>query len=60
MLTSLYLFDKKDYGCQGKDALFDTMDVPSNIVAAIEEFANLNKDDAVSALHGFVDEENDD
>ena len=44
---------------RGKDALFDTMDDPTDVIAAIEEFNNISKDDAVSALDGFVDEEND-
>ena len=36
--------------------LFDTMDV----VATIEVFANINDNNVVSALDGFVDEKNDD
>ena len=35
------------------------MDDRTDVVAAIEEFANINKDDAVSALEGFVNEKND-
>ena len=44
----------------GKDALFDTIDDHTDVLAAIEEFANINNDDAVLAWDGFVDEENDD
>ena len=29
--------------------LFDPMDDPTDVVAAIEEFTNINKDNAVSA-----------
>ena len=43
-----------------KNVLFDIMDNPTDIVAAIAECANINKDDAVSALDGFVDQEHDD
>ena len=53
MLTFLYFFGKKENGTWGKDVLFD-------VVAAIEEFANVNKNDAVPAIDGFVDEENED
>ena len=35
------------------------MDDCTDVVAAIEEFANIDKDDAVSALEGFVNEKND-
>ena len=35
------------------------MDNPTDVVAAIEELANINKDNAVSAIDGFVDKEND-
>ena len=34
------------------------MDDPTDVAVAIEEFANINKGDAASALDGFVDEEN--
>ena len=60
MLTSLYFFGKKENGTWGKDVLFDTMGDPTDVVAAIEEFASISKDNAVAALDGFVDEENDD
>ena len=36
------------------------MDDVTDVVAAIEGFANVNKEDAESAIDGFVDEENDD
>ena len=36
------------------------MDDPTDVVVAIEEFANINKEDAVLAFDGFVDEENED
>ena len=55
MLTSLYFFGKKENGTWGKDVLLDSINDPTDIVVAIEEFANINKDDAVSALDGFVD-----
>ena len=60
MLTSMYSLDKKENGTLGKDVLFDTMDDPTDVEAAIEEFAIINKENYVSALDGFVDEENDD
>ena len=60
MLTSLYFFGKKENGTWEKDVLFDTIDDDTDVVVAIEEFAKINKDDAVSALDGFVDEENED
>ena len=60
MLTSLYFVGKKENATWGNDVLlYDTMDNPTDVVAAIEEFANINKDDAVSAWDGFVIEEND-
>ena len=34
------------------------MDDPNDVVAANEKFANINEEDAVSALDGFVVEEN--
>ena len=34
------------------------MDDSTDVVVAIEEFTNINKDNAVSALDDFVDEEN--
>ena len=60
MLTSLYFFGKIGHGTWGKDVLFDSMDDPTDLVVTIEEFFNINQDDAVSALDGFVDEENED
>ena len=36
------------------------MDDLMDVVAAIEEFANINRDNAVLAFDGFVDEKNDD
>ena len=48
MLTSLYFFGKKENGTSGKDVLFDTMEDLMDVVAAIEEFANIHKDNAVS------------
>ena len=36
------------------------MNDPIDVVVAIEEFTNINKDGAVSALDGFVDKENED
>ena len=44
----------------GKDVIFDSMDDSTDVVVAVEEFANTNKDDAASALGGFVDKENED
>ena len=32
----------------------DTMDDPTDVVAAIEEFTNISKDDAVSALDALL------
>ena len=58
MLTSFYFFDKKENGTLGNNVLFDFFDDPTDVVVAIEEFASINKDKAVSALDGFVDEEN--
>ena len=60
MMTSLYFFGEKENGTWGKDVLFDSMNDPTDIVVAIEEFASINKDDAVSGLDGFVDKENED
>ena len=54
-MTSLYFFGKKENVNREKDVIFDNMDDPTYIVVAIEEFANINKDHAVSALDGFVD-----
>ena len=34
------------------------MDDSTDVVVAIDEFTNINKDNAVSALDGFVDKEN--
>ena len=36
------------------------MDDLTDAVAATKEFANTNKDETISALNGFVDEENKD
>ena len=36
------------------------MDDPTDVIKATQEFTNINKDDAVSALDGFVDEKIDD
>ena len=44
MLTSLYFFDKKEDGTWVKDVLFDIIDDPTDVVAAIEEFAFIIKD----------------
>ena len=60
MLTSLYFFHKKENETRGNDVLFDTVDDPTDVVATIEKFANINKDNAVSALDGFVNEKSDD
>ena len=54
MLTSLYFFSKKENGIWEKDVLFDTKDDPTDVVAAIEEFSNINKDHSVSALNDLV------
>ena len=43
MLTSLYFFGKKTEPV-GKDVLFDSKDDSNDIVVAIEEFSNINKD----------------
>ena len=60
MLTSLYFLAKKENRTWQKDVLFNIMDDPTDVVAAIEEYINASKDNAVSALYGFVDEKNDD
>ena len=60
MLTSLYFFGKKEIRTWGKDVLFDSLHDPTDIVVAIEDFSNINKDNAVTAYDGFVDEENKD
>ena len=60
MLTSFYFFGKKENGTLGKDVIFDSMDDPTDVVVAIEELATINKDNAVLALDGFIDEENED
>ena len=36
------------------------MDDHTDVVVTIEEFTNINKDDAVPALDGFVDKDNED
>ena len=36
------------------------MDDPTYVVAALEEFDNIIKEDTVSVLDGFVDDENED
>ena len=46
MLTSLYFFGKKENGIWEKDVLFDITYDPTDVVA-IEEFGNINKDDAI-------------
>ena len=38
---------------RGKDALVDTMDDSTDVVAVIEEYAYISKDDAVSKLDGY-------
>ena len=53
MLT-LYSFGKKENGTWGKDALFDIMDDPTDVVATNKEFTNINKDDSVSDLDGII------
>ena len=58
MLTSLYFFGKKENRTWGKDVLFNIIDDFMDVTAVIEEFTNVNKDDAVLALDGFVDEGN--
>ena len=58
ILTSLYFFGKKENGTWINNILFDTMDDPTDVVAAIEEFTNINKYNAVSALDDFVNKEN--
>ena len=60
MLTSWYFFGKKENGTWGKDVPFNTMDDPTDVVPAINEFTNINKDNTISALDGFVNMENDD
>ena len=60
MLTSLYFFGKKENGNSRKDVLFNIMDDPTDLETAIEEFANIDKEDAQSAIDGFVGEKNDD
>ena len=42
MSTSLYFFGKTENGIWWKDVLFDTIDDPTDVVVAIEEFANIN------------------
>ena len=58
MLTSSYFFGKKGYETWGIYLLFNIMDDPTDVLQAIGAFANINKDDAVSALDVFVNEEN--
>ena len=60
MLTPLHFFRKKENRIWGKDALLNIMGDSTDVVMAVEEFNNINKDNAVSALDGFVYEENDD
>ena len=60
MLTSLYFFGKKENITWGNIVLFDIMDDPTYVVAAIEEFTNISEDDAVSSFDCFFDEENND
>ena len=57
MLTSLYFLGKKENGARRKDVLFGIMDDTTDVVAAIEEFTNINKHNAESALEDFVYEE---
>ena len=45
-------------GSEEKVFYFDLFDNLTDVVVAIKESANINKDDALSALDGFVDEEN--
>ena len=59
MLTSLYLFGKKENGTWGKDVLSNIIDDPTDLIAAIEEFTSNKKEDTKSAIVGFVDKEND-
>ena len=59
MFTSLYFFGKKENWTWVKDVLFDAMDDSIDFVAAIDEFASINEDNAASVLDGFVDNEND-
>ena len=54
ILTSLYLFGKKENWTWGKDVLSNINDDPTDLVAAIEGFANNNKKEAESAKDGFV------
>ena len=49
----------KENGTKRQDTLLNIMDDPTNVVAATEEFTNINNDDAVSALDGFVNEDSD-
>ena len=58
MLTSLYFFGRKENETWEKEVLINSMDDSTDVVVAIEEFTNINKDNAVSALDDFVDEEN--
>ena len=53
------MFGEKGKRTWQKEVLFDTMGNPTDVVVAIEEFANNNKDNAVSAFDCFVDKEND-
>ena len=53
------LFAKKEIGTWWKDVLFNIINNPIYIVAAIEEFTNIIEDEAVSAFNGFFNYEND-
>ena len=55
MLICFYFFGKKENRIWGKDVLFNTTKDPNDVIAAILEFAKINKDDGVSVLDGFVD-----
>ena len=52
-------FGKKGNGTWGRNALFDTMNDPADVVEAIEQFANTSRYNNVSAVSSFVDEEKD-
>ena len=60
MLISLHFFGMKENGTCEKEVLFNIMDNSNDVVAAIDEFTYIKKDDAVSALDDFFNEENDD
>ena len=54
MLSSLSFFGKKENETWGKFALIYTVNDSTDVVAAIKAVTYLNKENALSALDGFV------